>query len=43
MNKIRKIEISIIIPVYNTDKYLEKCLESLKKTDFSQLSSDMCR
>ena len=24
-------KVSIIVPVYNVDKYLESCLESLKK------------
>ena len=36
---------SIIVPVYNTEKYLEKCIESLRKqtyTDFEVILVDDC-
>lgn len=29
------MKISIIIPVYNTDKYLEECLNSVLNQDYS--------
>lgn len=34
MNFLNTVEISVIIPVYNTEKYLEKCLESIKEQTF---------
>ncbi len=34
MNNIR---ISIIIPVYNTSKFLEKCLKSVIEQDFKEI------
>ena len=27
----KKIKVSIIVPIYNTEKYLEKCIESMVK------------
>ena len=30
---MREIELSIIIPVYNTEKYVERCLQSILKSD----------
>ena len=29
--------VSVIIPVYNSDKWIEECLESLSKTDYRPL------
>ena len=29
--------ISVIVPVYNVEKYLPRCLESIRKQDFSDL------
>ncbi|MDU7516185.1 MAG: glycosyltransferase family A protein, partial [Varibaculum cambriense] len=31
--------ISVIVPVYNVEKYLPRCLESIRKQDFSDLES----
>lgn len=35
--KINEILLSIIIPVYNTENYLEECLDSLLNTEFKSL------
>ncbi len=32
---VQKIEISIIIPVYNAEKYIGRCIESIQKQSFS--------
>lgn len=32
---MKKIEVSVIVPVYNVEKYLEKCLESLVNQKFN--------
>ncbi|MDB8460403.1 glycosyltransferase family 2 protein [Turicibacter sanguinis] len=34
---MKKIEISIIIPVYNVEKYIEKCLKSILLQSFSNI------
>ena len=31
---MKKIKFSIIVPVYNTEKYLKRCLDSIKKQSF---------
>ena len=33
----KKIKVSIIVPIYNTEKYLEKCIESIRKQTYSYL------
>ena len=30
----KKTLISIIVPVYNTEKYIERCLDSIMKQDY---------
>ena len=32
-----KITLSIIVPVYNVEKYLEDCVESFTESDISEL------
>ena len=34
---MRKVKVSVIIPVYNTEKYLEKCLESVCNQTLSDI------
>ena len=34
---MRKIKVSVIIPVYNTEKYLEKCLDSVCNQTLSDI------
>ena len=37
LDKEKQPLISIIIPVYNTAEYLERCLESVRKQDYADL------
>ena len=37
MNMEKKIDLSVIIPVYNTEKYVKKCLDSLFSQTLQQL------
>jgi len=30
-----EISVSVIVPIYNVEKYLKECLESLVKQEFS--------
>lgn len=47
----KKVDVSIIIPVYNTDQFLEECLQSVKKQTFQNYeviciddgSTDRCK
>lgn len=34
--------ISIIIPMYNVEKYLRRCLDSVKKSNISRLDGNLC-
>lgn len=31
------VEVSVIVPVYNTERYLERCLDSLSRQDFESM------
>ena len=31
-----KYKISIIVPVYNTEKYIERCINSILKQEFKE-------
>lgn len=34
---IKMVKISIIVPIYNVEKYLERCLESLEKQTYKNI------
>ncbi|MGM9536202.1 MAG: glycosyltransferase family 2 protein, partial [Intestinibacter sp.] len=36
-NKKKDPEISIIVPIYNVEKYLRKCIESIQKQTFDNI------
>ena len=31
------VEISIIVPVYNSERYIEKCIQSLRNQSFNKI------
>ena len=42
MKKVGKTDVSVIMPVYNTEPYLREALDSLLKTDESEYRNHMC-
>lgn len=41
MNDENSLKISIIIPVYNSEKYLKKCLDSIVNQTYKILKSSL--
>ena len=40
---MEKYKISVIVPVYNVERYLDKCIESIiGQTDESEYRNHMC-
>lgn len=37
VNRLEKAKVSIIVPIYNVEKYVEKCLESLLNQTFKEI------